>query len=259
MSSHHLMQAAGEETPKELQCSRETPGLVYEASAIVGKGKEILEEGGGAGSAGQQTRAAEAKPLDSMANPESPDPKSIMVSSTESLVKAATVATTSNQPEAVLVNKAGPSGARVAGYDEEEIRLRAQMKAAALEQGSDDDEVVPPGGGMRPNAWVNNTVLLMGVLINVRLDFPVLQQYDPRPIYFFSQLFFRLLLRMRGSRLSLEGCKRRSSPALTLLCCRRRWRLARQSRPSCFLISVLHLPGVSVMRESGQTVLLVDS
>ena len=63
-----------------------------------------------------------------------------MVSSTESLVKAATVATTSNQPEAVLVNKAGSSGARVAGYDEEEIRLRAQMKAAALEQDSDDDE-----------------------------------------------------------------------------------------------------------------------
>ena len=56
-------------------------------------------------------------------------------------------------PEAALI-KAGPSGARVAGYNEEEIRLRAQMKAAALEQGSDDDEPVP-GGGMRPNAWVN--------------------------------------------------------------------------------------------------------
>ena len=35
------------------------------------------------------------------------------------------------------------------------MRQRAQMKAAALEQGSDDDEVVPGGGGMRPNAWIN--------------------------------------------------------------------------------------------------------
>ena len=154
------MQVAGKEFSKESERSRETAGLVDEASVIVGKGKNILEEGGGAGSAGHQTRAVGVKILDSMANPESPDPKSNMVSSTESLVKAATVATTSNQPEAALVNKAGLSGARVAGYDEEEIRRRAQMKAAALEQGSDDDEVVPPGGGMRPNAWVNKLCLM---------------------------------------------------------------------------------------------------
>merc|ERR1712181_46745 len=102
-------------------------------------------------------RAAEANSLNSTSNSESPDPKAVMVSSTESLATAATVATevvstatTSNQSEAGLV-KAGPSGARVAGYDEEEMRLRAQMKAAALEQGSDDEEAVPPGGGMRPN------------------------------------------------------------------------------------------------------------
>ena len=52
-----------------------------------------------------------------------------------------------------MLVKAGPSGARGAGYDEEEMRLRAEMKAAAIERDSDDDEVVP-GGGMRPNAWV---------------------------------------------------------------------------------------------------------
>ena len=50
---------------------------------------------------------------------------------------------------------AGSSGSstRVADYNEEDMVLRAQMKAAALERDSDDDEVVP-GGGMRPNAWV---------------------------------------------------------------------------------------------------------
>ena len=144
----------------------------------VGKGEEE-EEGGGAGSAGQQTRIAEINSLDSTSNPESPDPKAVMVSSTESLVTAATVATTSDQSEAAPV-KAGPSGARVAGYDEEEIRMRAQMKAAALEQGSDDEEAVPPGGGMRPNAWVNKSVFLMGVLIDVQFDFPVLQEQDSK-------------------------------------------------------------------------------
>ena len=50
---------------------------------------------------------------------------------------------------------AGTSGGstRVADYDEEDMRLRAQMKAAALEQGSDsdeEDEEVP--GGFRRDA-----------------------------------------------------------------------------------------------------------
>ena len=50
---------------------------------------------------------------------------------------------------------AGTSGGstRVADYDEEAMRLRAQMKAAALEQGSDsdeEDEEVP--GGFRRDA-----------------------------------------------------------------------------------------------------------
>ena len=154
MNFHQLMQVVVEETPKEFQCSRETARLVDEASVITGKGKANPEEGG---SGGQQTRIAEINSLDSTSNSdESPDPKAVMVSSTESLVTAATVATTSDQSEAALV-KAGPSGARAAGFDEEEIRMRAQMKAAALEQGSDDDEAVPPGGGMRPNAWVNKS------------------------------------------------------------------------------------------------------
>ena len=156
----------------ELETSSGTAGLVEEASANVGKGEE--EEGGGAGSAGQQTRIAETNSLDSASNSESSDPKAVMVPSTKSHVTAATVATTSNQSEAAQV-KAGPSGARVAGYDEEEIRMRAQMKAAALEQGSDDEEAVPPGGGMRPNAWVNKYVFfLKRVLIDVQFDFAVL-------------------------------------------------------------------------------------
>ena len=120
--------------------SVEAGGLVEEASPIGGRGEKDLAEGGG---------AAKANCLDPTSNPGSPDPKSIAFSSTESLATAASSTTTT---EAVLV-KAGPSGARDAGYDEEEIRLRAQMKAAALERDSDDDEVVP-GGGMRPNAWV---------------------------------------------------------------------------------------------------------
>ena len=96
-----------------------------------------------------ETRIAESNCLDSTSNPGGPGPKTIEVSSTESIATAASSITTT---EAVLV-KAVPSNAREAGYDEEEIRQRAQMKAAALENDSDDDEVVP-GGGMRPNAWV---------------------------------------------------------------------------------------------------------
>ena len=122
-----LIQVAGEETSAASERSRETAGLVDEASAIRGKcEEEALEEGGGVELVDQGTSTAEAK--------------------------AGTVSLTPT-PEAALV-KAGPSGARVAGYDEEEVRLWAQMKTAALEQGSDDDEAVP-GGGMRPNAWVN--------------------------------------------------------------------------------------------------------
>ena len=131
--------------------SGETGGLVEveEASPTVGKGKEDLAEGGGAETGDQETRTAEANCLDPTSNPGSPDHKSITVSSTESLATAASSTTTT---EAVLV-KAGPSGARNVGYDEEEMRLRAEMKAAAIERDSDDDEVVP-GGGLRPNAWV---------------------------------------------------------------------------------------------------------
>ena len=138
------MQVAGD-------VSGETGGLVEveEASPTVGKGKEDLAEGGGAETGDQETRTAEANCLDPTSNPGSPDHKSIAVSSTESLATAASSTTTT---EAVLV-KAGPSGARGAGYDEEEMRFRAEMKAAAIERDSDDDEVVP-GGGMRPNAWV---------------------------------------------------------------------------------------------------------
>ena len=123
---------------------------VEDASPTVGRGED-LAEGGGAETGDQETRTAEANCLDPTSNPGtgSLDPKSIAVSSTESLATAASSTTTT---EAVLV-KAGPSGARGAGYDEEEMRLRAQMKAAALERDSDDDEVVP-GGGMRPNARV---------------------------------------------------------------------------------------------------------
>ena len=138
------MQVAGD-------VSGETGGLVEveEASPTVGKGKEDLAEGGGAETGDQETRTAEANCLDPTSNPSSPHHKSITVSSTESLATAASSTTTT---EAVLV-KAGPSGARGAGHDEEEMRLRAEMKAAAIERDSDDDEVVP-GGGMRPNAWV---------------------------------------------------------------------------------------------------------
>ena len=133
------MQVAGD-------VSGETGGLVEveEASPTVGKGKEDLAEGGGAETGDQETRTAEANCLDPTSNPGSPDHKSITVSSTESLATAASSTTTT---------EAGPSGARGAGYDEEEMRLRAEMKAAAIERDSDDDEVVP-GGGMRPNAWV---------------------------------------------------------------------------------------------------------
>ena len=50
---------------------------------------------------------------------------------------------------------AGTSGGstRVADYDEEDMRLRAQMKAAALEQGSDsDEEDEEVSGGFRRDA-----------------------------------------------------------------------------------------------------------
>ena len=144
MNPHDLMQVAGE-------VSGEAGGLADETSPIGGRGEEDPAEGGGTEEGDQETRTAEANCLDPTSNPGtgSLDPKSIAVSSTESLATAASSTTTT---EAVLV-KAGPSGARGAGYDEEEMRLRAQMKAAALERDSDDDEVVP-GGGMRPNAWV---------------------------------------------------------------------------------------------------------
>ena len=142
MNPHGLMQVAGE-------VSGEAGGLADETSPIGGRGEEDLAEGGGAEEGDQETRTAEANCLDPTSNPGSPDPKSIAVSSTESLATAASSTTTT---EAVLV-KAGPSGARGAGYDEEEMRLRAEMKVAAIERDSDDDEVVP-GGGMRPNAWV---------------------------------------------------------------------------------------------------------
>ena len=85
--------------------------------------------------------------MDTTSNQDGLDPESIVVSSTESLTTAAAT----NLEEALV--KAGPSGVRATDYDEEEIRLRAQMKAAALEHVSDDDEVMPDGG-MRPNAWV---------------------------------------------------------------------------------------------------------
>ena len=132
------MQVAGD-------VSGETGGLVEveEASPTVGRGED-LAEGGGAETGDQETRTAEANCLDPTSNPGSPDHKSITVSSTESLATAASSTTTT---------EAGPSGARGAGYDEEEMRLRAEMKAAAIERDSDDDEVVP-GGGMRPNARV---------------------------------------------------------------------------------------------------------
>ena len=132
------MQVAGD-------VSGETGGLVEveDASPTVGRGED-LAEGGGAETGDQETRTAEANCLDPTSNPGSPDHKSITVSSTESLATAASSTTTT---------EAGPSGARGAGYDEEEMRLRAEMKAAAIERDSDDDEVVP-GGGMRPNAWV---------------------------------------------------------------------------------------------------------
>ena len=127
--------------------SGETGGLVEveDASPTVGRGED-LAEGGGAETGDQETRTAEANCLDPTSNPGtgSLDPKSIAVSSTESLATAASSTTTT---------EAGPSGARGAGYDEEEMRLRAEMKAAAIERDSDDDEVVP-GGGMRPNARV---------------------------------------------------------------------------------------------------------
>ena len=132
------MQVAGD-------VSGETGGLVEveDASPTVGRGED-LAEGGGAETGDQETRTAEANCLDPTSNPGSPDHKSITVSSTESLATAASSTTTT---------EAGPSGARGAGYDEEEMRLRAEMKAAAIERDSDDDEVVP-GGGMRPNARV---------------------------------------------------------------------------------------------------------
>ena len=133
------MQVA-EEVSERSNDSRETAGLVDEDSALCGRGEEDLAGGGGVETVDQA--------LDSASNPDSLDPKSIAVSSTESLATAATTT-----PEAVLV-KAGPSGARVADYDDEEMRLRAEMKAAALELASDDEEVVP-AAGMRPNAWVN--------------------------------------------------------------------------------------------------------
>ena len=130
------MQAAEEVFERSSRDSRE----VDEASALCGRGEEDEEDLAGGG---------EADRPDSTSNLNSLDPKSIVISSTESLSTAATT-----NPEAALV-KAGPSRARATDYDEEEMRQRAQMKAAALEQGSDDDEVVPGGGGMRPNAWVN--------------------------------------------------------------------------------------------------------
>ena len=129
--------------------SIEIGGLVDEASPSGGRGEEDLAEGGGTETGDQETRIAESNCLDSTSNTGGPDPKTIIVSSTESLARAASSSTST---EAVSV-KAGPSNARDADYDEEEIRQRAQMKAAALENDSDDDEVVP-GGGMRPNAWV---------------------------------------------------------------------------------------------------------
>ena len=105
---------AGEETLAASECSRETVGLVDVASASRGNCEEEALKEG---------------------------------SGAESVGQGTSI------PEAALI-QAGPSGARVTGYDEEEIRLRAQLKVAALEQGSDDDEPVP-GGSMRPNAWVN--------------------------------------------------------------------------------------------------------
>ena len=135
------MQVAEEVSERSNRDSRE----VDKASALCGRGEEDEEDLAGGGEADQRT--AEADRPDSMSNLYSLDPKSIVISSTESLSTAAIT-----NPEAALV-KAGPSSARATDYDEEEMRQRAQMKAAALEQGSDDDEVVP-GGGMRPNAWV---------------------------------------------------------------------------------------------------------
>ena len=137
------MQVAEEVSEHSSRNSRE----VYEASALCGRGEEDEEDLAGGGETDQKT--AEADRPDSTSNLDSLDPKSIVISSTESLSTAAIT-----NPEAALV-KAGPSRARATDYDEEEMRQRAQMKAAALEQGSDDDEVVPGGGGMRPNAWVN--------------------------------------------------------------------------------------------------------
>ena len=127
---------------------RSSRGLseVDDASALCGRGEEDEEDLAGGGEADQRTVEADCPDL--MSNLQSLDPKSIVISSTESLSTSA-----NTNPEAAL-DKAGPSRARATDYDEEEMRQRAQMKAAALEQGSDDDEVVP-GGGMRPNAWVN--------------------------------------------------------------------------------------------------------
>ena len=139
------MQVEGEASERSI----ETGGLVYEASPIGVRGEEDPAEGGGTETGDQETRIAESNCLDSTSHTGGPDPKTIIVSSTESLARTASSSTST---EAVPV-KAGPSNARDADYDEEEIRQRAQMKAAALENDSDDDEAVP-GGGMRPNAWV---------------------------------------------------------------------------------------------------------
>ena len=152
---NHLLQL----TQQESKLTRENAGLVDDdASPGLNKAPEA---GGSADTIKERTKVADADAdadisLACSANTESSAPK-LKVSSAESVVTAEVV------PVA-----AGSSAGSVVNHDDEEMRVRALRKAAALEQDSDDDEVVP---GTRLNAQVNHVVFLQNILPNYRLIF----------------------------------------------------------------------------------------
>ena len=132
---NHLLQL----TQQESKLTRENAGLVDDdASPGLNKAPEA---GGSADTIKEQTKVADQPiiGLTCSANTESSAPK-LKVSSAESVVTA----------EVVPVAAGSSAGSVV---DDEEMRVRALRKAAALEQDSDDDEVVP---GTRLNAQVNH-------------------------------------------------------------------------------------------------------
>ena len=89
------------------QRSIETGGLVDEASPSGGRGEEDLAEGGGTETGDQETRIAESNCLDSTSHTGGPDPKTIIVSSTESLARAASSSTSTEAAAVYLLQCRG--------------------------------------------------------------------------------------------------------------------------------------------------------